>query len=97
MSAGIRHVVMRLAMSDPDVERDAEDGRALRELREALGNDHHGMSIDVIPEGRYRDGRSRFRVTTWALLSSGKDPVKKFGATIAEAADACRKALEAAQ
>jgi hypothetical protein len=70
-----------MSVIDPQTWADAEDGRALRELREAP--DLYAAECVFYPKVR------RWRVTTWTPMG-GTD---KWGDTIAAAADACRKAL----
>lgn len=75
--------------ADPDLAQDIADGQALRLLREALP-DGWEMSVDL-----YRDDLPGVQ---WkASAYAARMPVARaaYGATIAEAADACRKALEA--
>lgn len=71
---------------DPQTWRDAEDGRALRELDAAL------------PKGAAHFVLQRALATAWEVrIYSREDPRGEagghYGDTIAEAADACRKAL----
>ena len=70
--------------------QDQEDGRALRELREALPNDW-----EAVP----RITREDIAVEVWSPSGGGsyfeppQPDIYKTGATIAAAADACRAAL----
>ncbi len=71
-----------MSVIDPQTWRDAEDGRALRELREALP-DEWEVAIDS-------------RSTGWVCRLYDRDEkaqVRMYGPTIAAACDACREAL----
>lgn len=76
-------LIVRIAQDDPHVEQDALDGQALRLLREAMPD---GWTFFCTACA----GDVHFRV--WAR---GQAEMSIHGATIAEAADACRAALEA--
>lgn len=73
----------RILAADPTLAQDIEDGRALRELREAL------------PAGGYRFvevRRAEDGEVAVTFYESGGEVIG-YGPTIAAAADACREAL----
>lgn len=86
---------LALLAADPTLAQDIEDGRALRELRASL-DDGGWHPIEVrwwspvsLPTISAVEIQVRVRVRPRFFVDSGNHP------TIAEAADACRKALEA--
>lgn len=80
-------LIERIAQEDPFAEQDARDGEALRRLREAL------------PTGTFLSAsfpdECRWLVEVLDGVHMGDLVQRGDGATIAEAADACRAALEA--
>ena len=71
--------------ADPTLAQDIEDGRALRELREALPE---GMAWDIEHwPTREAAFQVAIRSADWRHITTAAAP------TIAEAADACRAAL----
>lgn len=79
--------VVHILAVDPHLAQDIEDGAALRRLREALGEEWGGPNVD----GSFGGG---WRVQVWTGRGAGAVITEK-RSTIAEAADACREALEA--
>lgn len=74
-----------MSVIDPQLWRDAEDGRALRELREALPGGW------VYEAGQHANRAGQYVVRL--LDEMDLVQVRYTMATIAGAADACRKAL----
>lgn len=78
----------RIWAADPDLDQDIADGQALRLLREALPDANHFVTVESPFDGF---GWTVSVDTIYHELSV----VRAEADTIAEAADACRKALEA--
>ena len=74
-------------------DQDRADGEALRRLREALP-ERWGFTVSDYPGKTYlKDGQPAIQAMAWPDLDMPIPNVERRGATIAEAADACRKAL----